>query len=125
MNVSCEAGHPCLCRASWAAFLRVFTVSPHQCIFRNLACTPAFLIDTWYHAHAVLRYQDYQAEEIKTVEQDGAKIRVMAGDSHGVTGPIAMRNPGLLLDVTLAKGAAFCQEVGTFTGSSLLLQWYP
>ena len=64
---------------------------------------------------AVLRYQDYQADEIKTVEQDGAKIRVMAGDSHGVTGPIAMRNPGMLLDVTLAKGATYSQEVGTST----------
>ncbi len=45
------------------------------------------------------------------MEQDGAKVRVMAGDSHGATGPIAMRNPGLLLDVTLAKGATFSQEV--------------
>lgn len=45
------------------------------------------------------------------MEQDGAKVRVMAGDSHGATGPVAMRNPGLLLDVTLAKGATFSQEV--------------
>ena len=66
---------------------------------------------------AALRYQDYQADEIKAVEQDGAKIRVMAGDSHGVTGPIAMRNPGILLDVTLAKGATFSQEVGTSTNA--------
>ena len=35
----------------------------------------------------------------------------MAGDSHGLTGPIAMRNPGLLLDVTLQQGAIFTQEV--------------
>ena len=61
-----------------------------------------------------LRYQDYQAAEIPTVEQDGAKVRVMAGDSHGATGPVAMRNPGLLLDVTLAKGASFSQEVCGF-----------
>lgn len=45
------------------------------------------------------------------MEQDGAKVRVMAGESHGATGPIAMRNPGLLLDVTVAKGATFSQEV--------------
>ena len=48
------------------------------------------------------------------MEQDGAKVRVMAGNSHGVTGPVAMRNPGLLLDVTLPKGATFSQEVRTF-----------
>ena len=60
---------------------------------------------------ASIRYQDYQAEQIPIVEQDGAKVRVMAGKSHGVTGPIAMRNPGLLLDVTVAKGATFSQEV--------------
>jgi len=57
------------------------------------------------------RYQDYQAEQIETVEKDGAKVRVMAGDSHGLTGPIAMRNPGLLLDVVLEKGATFSTEV--------------
>ncbi len=47
----------------------------------------------------------------ETVEKDGAKVRVMAGDSHGLTGPIAMRNPGLLLDVVLEKGATFSTEV--------------
>ena len=61
-----------------------------------------------------IRYQDYQAEQIPTVEQEGARVRVMAGDSHGATGPVAMRNPGLLLDVTLAKGASFSQEVCGF-----------
>ena len=35
----------------------------------------------------------------------------MAGDSHGLTGPVVMRNPGLLLDVTLQQGATFTQEV--------------
>lgn len=35
----------------------------------------------------------------------------MAGDSLGVTGPIHMRNPGLLLDVRLAPGATFRQPV--------------
>ena len=35
----------------------------------------------------------------------------MAGSHQGVTGPIVMRNPGLLMDVTLAKGATFDQEV--------------
>lgn len=47
----------------------------------------------------VCRYQDYQASEIPAVEKDGFKVRVMAGESHGVVGPIKMRNPGLLMDV--------------------------
>ena len=59
----------------------------------------------------VHRYQDYQADEIKAVEHGGARIWVLAGDSHGLTGPVAMRNPGLMLDVTLQKGAIFTQEV--------------
>lgn len=58
------------------------------------------------------RYQDYQAEQIPVLEQaGGARVRVMAGQSGGVPGPIAMRNPGLLLDVTLPQGATFTQEV--------------
>ncbi len=57
------------------------------------------------------RYQDYQAKDIPVVERDGARVRVMAGESSGATGPIALRNPGLLLDVTLAKGASFTQQV--------------
>lgn len=45
------------------------------------------------------------------VEKDGAIVRVMAGASLGIDGPIAMRNPGLLLDVSLSPGAKFTQEV--------------
>ena len=45
------------------------------------------------------------------MEKDGAKVRVMAGVSLATTGPIAMRNPGLLLDVQLSPGASFRQEV--------------
>ncbi len=36
---------------------------------------------------------------------------MIAGQSYGATGPVAMRNPGLLLDVQLAKGATFTQPV--------------
>lgn len=45
------------------------------------------------------------------VEKDGAIVRVMAGASLGTDGPIAMRNPGLLLDVSLSPGAKFTQKV--------------
>ena len=55
--------------------------------------------------------QDYGAASIPTVERNGASVRVMAGTAHGVTGPVFMRNPGMLLDVQLAPGASFREEV--------------
>ena len=57
------------------------------------------------------RYQDYQASDIPTAEHDGVKVRIMAGQYEGTPGPIVMRNPGLLMDVTVSKGATFTQEV--------------
>ena len=57
------------------------------------------------------RYQDYQAEDIKTVEEGGLKVRVMAGNYKGVEGPVYMRNPGMLMDVQLQPGATFTQPV--------------
>lgn len=60
---------------------------------------------------AMARYQDYQAKEIPVVTDGGATVRVMAGEARGAAGPIALRNPGLLLDVKLAPHAAFRQEV--------------
>lgn len=60
------------------------------------------------HMH---RYQDYQADDIPTVKQDGVSVRVMAGSHQGTAGPIVMRNPGLLMDVTISKGATFNEEV--------------
>lgn len=62
------------------------------------------------------RYQDYQAKEIPIVTDDGATVRVMAGEARGAVGPIALRNPGLLLDVKLAAHAAFRQEVCALDG---------
>lgn len=58
-----------------------------------------------------VRYQDYQAKDIPVAEAEGVKVRVMAGTSLGVSGPIKMRNPGMLLDVRLDKGASFSQPV--------------
>lgn len=59
----------------------------------------------------LIRYQDYQAADIPIAEQDGVSVRVMAGESLNVTGPIQMRNPGMLLDCRLGKGASFRQHV--------------
>lgn len=57
------------------------------------------------------RYQDYQAEDIKTVEEEGLKVRVMAGNYKDVDGPVYTRNPTILLDVQLQPGATFTQPV--------------
>ena len=35
----------------------------------------------------------------------------MAGDAQGVTGPVFMRNPGMLVDVTVTAGGTFKQQV--------------
>ena len=58
-----------------------------------------------------IRYQDYQASDIPIVESGGTSVRVMAGESMNVTGPIKMRTPGMLLDCRLSKGATFTQHV--------------
>ena len=57
------------------------------------------------------RYQDYQASDIPAAKADGVRVRVMAGESLGVTGPIKMRNPGMLLDVSIAASGRFSQPV--------------
>lgn len=58
------------------------------------------------------RYQDIQAADIPTnTATSGASVRVMAGSSGGITGPIQLRNPGTLLDVRLQPGTEFTQEV--------------
>ena len=44
-------------------------------------------------------------------EADGVSVRVMSGSSGGATGPIKMRNPGLLFDVRMQPGAAWEQAV--------------
>jgi len=57
------------------------------------------------------RYQDYQADEIPVYESPEVRVRVMAGTAYGHTGPIDMRNPGMLLDVTVKPGGKFVTEV--------------
>lgn len=57
------------------------------------------------------RYQDLQADQIPTASFPGGSVRVMAGTSGGMTGPLKLRNPGMLLDVRLEAGAQWTQEV--------------
>ena len=65
--------------------------------------------------------QDYQAESIPIVEADGCRVRVMAGSAQGVTGPVFMRNPGMLLDVQLEPGATFRQQARLLCGGVTIL----
>ncbi|WIA14662.1 hypothetical protein OEZ85_003164 [Tetradesmus obliquus] len=57
------------------------------------------------------RYQDYQASDIPAVAAAGSRVRVMAGQHAGTTGPIVMKNPGMLVDVILQPGAAVTLQV--------------
>lgn len=83
------------------------------------------------------RYQDYTADQIPSVQPTaGATVRVMAGTIAGTTGPIKLRNPGMLADVTLEEGATFehvvpaeyngfvyvCEGAGTVGGKAAKLE---
>jgi Pirin C-terminal cupin domain len=60
------------------------------------------------------RYQDYQKEDVPVVEsRSGCTVRVMAGSFEGQNGPIELRNPGLLMDVSVVQGGAFTLEFPT------------
>jgi quercetin 2,3-dioxygenase len=58
------------------------------------------------------RYQEVSAKNIPSVEKDGATVRVVAGEVFGIKGPVTeiAANP-LYIDITLAPGAEFVQEV--------------
>ena len=99
--------------------LGVMLLYPHTMLNVQQMCTASHhmtRVRRLTFLFACCRYQDYQASDIPTVEQNGVKVRVMAGRHQGTTGPIVMRNPGLLMDVTVSKGATFSQEVRTGTG---------
>jgi hypothetical protein len=51
-------------------------------------------------------YHGFQAFEIPEVTWSGTTIRVLAGSFQGVTGPVALAQPSLLLHVIASKPAA-------------------
>lgn len=58
------------------------------------------------------RYQDIAAARIPQVEVEGAQVRVVAGTTFGVTGPVdGIDSAPLFLDVALPKGARVVQPV--------------
>jgi len=57
------------------------------------------------------RYQDYQESDIPVHEDAEMRVRVMAGEAFGKKGPIAMRNPGMLLDATVKAGGTLSLDI--------------
>lgn len=58
------------------------------------------------------RYQEVPADSIPSVELEGVKVRVMAGEVGGVRGPVTeIAADPLYLDVQLGPGATFSQPV--------------
>ena len=57
-------------------------------------------------------YRDITAAEVPEFEQDGVKVRVIAGESHGVAGAVQREHTApLYLDLSLAPGARFEQPL--------------
>jgi redox-sensitive bicupin YhaK (pirin superfamily) len=57
------------------------------------------------------RYQDVPAGMMPTVQKDGIKVRVIAGESLGAKAAIDTRTPIMYLHFTLDKGASISQPV--------------
>jgi len=58
------------------------------------------------------RYQEVTAETIPSVTEDGATVRVVAGEVWGTSGPVTeIAARPLYLDVSLSPGASFTQPV--------------
>jgi hypothetical protein len=57
------------------------------------------------------RYQDLPAEKIPTVQHDGIKVKVIAGESLGKKAVIETRTPIIYLHFTVQPGARVSQTV--------------
>jgi len=56
-------------------------------------------------------YQRIDANDIPTINRDGASVRVVAGDYEHATGPASVLMPTLLWHVTLAPNATFTAPI--------------
>ncbi|KAL8238680.1 hypothetical protein R6Q59_015247 [Mikania micrantha] len=54
-------------------------------------------------------YQELLSEDIKHVEKDGVKVKIIAGESMGVKSSVYTRTPTMYLDFTLSPGAQMHQ----------------
>jgi len=56
-------------------------------------------------------YQELLAKDIPSVERDGVKVKVIAGESMGVKSKVYTRTPTLYLDFTLQPNAKLSQPI--------------
>ncbi|XP_043718799.1 pirin-like protein isoform X2 [Telopea speciosissima] len=56
-------------------------------------------------------YQELRKEDIKTAEEGGVEVRVIAGEAMGVRSPVYTRTPAMYLDFTLKPGAEWRQSI--------------
>ncbi|XP_002992823.2 pirin-like protein isoform X1 [Selaginella moellendorffii] len=56
-------------------------------------------------------YQELESGNIPVAEKDGTSVKVIAGESLGISSPVYTRTPTMYLDVTMQPGASFAQEI--------------
>ncbi|KAM5569960.1 pirin-like protein [Rosa sericea] len=57
------------------------------------------------------RYQELLSKEIKRAEKDGVEVRVIAGETMGVSSPVYTRTPTFFFDFTLKPKAILHQSI--------------
>ncbi|XP_061360955.1 pirin-like protein [Gastrolobium bilobum] len=57
------------------------------------------------------RYQEVLSKDIEEAEEDGIKVRIIAGEALGIKSPIYTRTPTMYLDFSLKPGAHIQQPI--------------
>ncbi|CAN1732073.1 Pirin-like protein, partial [Linum perenne] len=57
------------------------------------------------------RYQELLSQDIKTAENDGVQVRIIAGESMGIHSPVYTRTPTMYLDFTIQPGSQMHQPI--------------
>ncbi|CAN1732074.1 Pirin-like protein, partial [Linum perenne] len=56
-------------------------------------------------------YQELLSQDIKTAENDGVQVRIIAGESMGIHSPVYTRTPTMYLDFTIQPGSQMHQPI--------------
>ncbi|XP_042444875.1 pirin-like protein [Zingiber officinale] len=57
------------------------------------------------------KYQELQSKDIACTNKNGIEVRVIAGESMGISSPVYTRTPTMYLDFTLKPLAHLCQPI--------------
>jgi len=57
------------------------------------------------------QYQELLSKDVPEVTKDGVTVRIIAGESCGVKASVYTRTPTMYLDVKMAKGTDFVQQI--------------